>query len=98
MNRLTRFVLSAAVAVPLCSMSGCVHHRYSGEIVYEEPPAERVEIRGVAPSRDHIWIKGHYIRRGREWVWEPGRWELHHGRGEYVAGHWEREGRGWVYI
>ncbi len=47
----------------------------------------------------NIWIKGHHVRRGREWVWEPGRWEVRpHARAEYVHGHWEREGRGWVYI
>ena len=35
-------------------------------------PADRVEVIPVAPSAQHVWVKGHYVKKGRNYVWVPG--------------------------
>jgi hypothetical protein len=69
-----------------------------GEVsVQQAPPAEQVEIIGVAPSPNHFWVKGHWVWRGA-WVWQPGRWELvRHGH-VWTHGEWVRRGHHWVWV
>ena len=43
-------------------------------------PAPRVEIIPVAPSPRHVWVKGYYVRRGRDYVWVPGYYVIKRGR------------------
>jgi len=63
------------------------------------PPVERVEIVSEAPSKEHVWIKGHYARSGTEYVWSEGRWERPAaGRHSWVPGHWDHERRGWFFV
>jgi hypothetical protein len=42
------------------------------------PPADRIEVIGVAPYHGAHWVKGH-------WGWRHGRWE-------WIPGHWSRRG------
>ena len=44
-------------------------------VVKVAPPRVKVEHRGVAPSREHVWVNGYQRWDGRAYVWEPGRWE-----------------------
>jgi len=73
-------------------------------VVRTKPPVERVEVIGVAPSANHVWIKGHWHWNGVEWIWNPGRYEIRRvglqwypaqyvergGAMYYVSGHWGR--------
>ena len=73
-------------------------------VVKAPPPAERIEVMTVAPSANHVWIKGHWHWNGGEWIWNPGRWEVKRvgfrwvpaqyinrgGNVYFVAGHWGR--------
>src|SRR5258708_39915275 len=43
-------------------------------VVHDAPPPERVEVITVAPSPEHVWIRGYWAWRGG-WVWMPGHWE-----------------------
>lgn len=36
------------------------------------PPPARVEIIPRGPSPRHVWVPGHYVRRGRNYVWVNG--------------------------
>ena len=68
-------------------------------IVPVRPPEPRVEGYGPPPQPDVVWIPGHWVHRGGEWVWMPGYW----GRpprphSVWVPGHWEQRRRGWVWI
>ncbi len=36
------------------------------------PPPARVEVVPVAPSPRHVWVPGHYVRRGRDYIWVNG--------------------------
>lgn len=67
-------------------------------VVQKDPPAEQVEVVPVAPSREHIWVKGHWHWNGADWVWVRGRWITRRVGMEYVPGHWERRPAGWVWI
>jgi hypothetical protein len=44
-------------------------------VVRIAPPRAIVEHRGVAPSRDHVWIGGYHRWDGNAYAWAPGRWE-----------------------
>lgn len=33
-------------------------------IIEERPPEARVEFRSESPSREHVWLDGHYVRVG----------------------------------
>jgi hypothetical protein len=71
----------------------------SGEIVVEAPPAPVREVIPARPSRRHVWVAGHYIRRGGHYVWVSGYWALPpRAHAVYVAPHWEHRGGGYVYI
>ncbi len=38
-------------------------------------PPDRVEVMTARPSPEHVWIRGHWDRRGESWSWTEGRWE-----------------------
>jgi len=89
-------VLGSIIVCVFLSMSaiGC-----SSEVVVRAaPPPERVEVVGVAPSPNHIWIKGHWVWNGREYIWEPGRWELRQAGHVWVEGHWTPRSGGFVWV
>ncbi len=68
------------------------------EVIEREPPAERVEVITVAPSVEHVWVKGHWVWRHGDWEWVPGYWEgPRHGH-RWIHGHWIRRGRGFIFI
>lgn len=57
-------------------------------------PADRVEYPGVAPSRDHRWMKGHWRHEGtRGFVWTPGRWMIQFAPAAPPAPRYENPGR-----
>lgn len=67
-------------------------------VVVESPPAPRVETMGIAPTRDHVWVPGHWSRNGDRWIWSSGRWELRPSPAAvYRPGHWERTPDGYIW-
>jgi hypothetical protein len=67
-------------------------------VVVDAPPAPQVELPGLAPGRDHVWVPGHWTRSSDRWVWMSGRWELRpHPTSVYMPGHWERRGNGYIW-
>lgn len=58
------FLTSALLSLML--ITGCARK------VVVVRPADKVEVIPVAPSTQHIWVKGHYVKRGRNYVWVPG--------------------------
>jgi hypothetical protein len=104
MKRLGLLVAAAGAWVLPMGLSGCAHHHHHYDeervvVVEEAPPPERVEVYGIAPSPNHVWVSGHWVRRGARWEWSPGYWIVRrHAHDEWIPGHWERRGRGWAYI
>ncbi|WP_460996034.1 hypothetical protein [Spirosoma harenae] len=63
------------------------------------PPTQRVEVIPAAPSGRHVWIPGHYVRRGRNYRWVGGHYQVAPNR--YTAwspGHWQQSRRGPVWV
>ena len=64
----------------------------------EVPPAPQVEVIGVAPGPDYVWVGGAWAWHGR-WVWAPGRWAIGpHPHAIWVGGHWIHRRHGWVWV
>jgi hypothetical protein len=73
-------------------------------VVPGPPPAERVEVVGVAPypgavwvrghwrwnGYAHVWVAGHWQRPRAGYVWEPAHWVAGPGGWRFVPGHWRR--------
>jgi hypothetical protein len=99
---LRKTALGAALAVGAAGFTGCVtrvsYEGPSGEVVYadEEPPAPLVEVQGVAPGPDFIWIGGFWGWNGHAYAWNAGHWghRPYAGAG-WVEGRWEHTSHGW---
>jgi hypothetical protein len=77
------------------------YYEASGDVVYApEPPPPRTEvIVGVAPTPNHVWVSGYWVRQGHNWTWVNGRWVVRPRPGVmWVPGHWERRSRGHVWV
>jgi hypothetical protein len=93
-NAALAFFLLISVALAGCVVVPDQDH-YVGGVVMVAPPPVRVEVAGVAPSPDAVWVAGYWSWVGgrHEWVgghWVPGR-PGHH----WVAHAWVRQGDGW---
>jgi hypothetical protein len=86
-TRIRQIVLGAMVA----SMFG-------GCVVRVREPLQPAEVVAVAPSPNHLGIRGYWARSGRAWVWVPGRWEVRRPGHDWVEGHWARRAHGWVWV
>jgi hypothetical protein len=63
------------------------------------PPAAVVEVRGIAPSRSHVWVPGYHRWSGDRYLWVAGGWQLPpKSRAVWVPGHWERSPRGHYWV
>ena len=79
-------------------------------LVEQAPPADQVEVIGVAPSPAHFWVKGHWMWRASGWYWVGGHWEWRNNwvwaagywqpvraNHVWVDGRWEQRGHRWVW-
>ncbi len=70
------------------------------EIQVEAPPPPAQQVVVVKPARpnaNHAWVPGHHVRRGRRYVWVPGRWTVPPRAGAtWVAGRHDRRRGVWV--
>ena len=104
-HSMSKIVLGFAAIMPLSGLTGCVvrerdYHRREVIVVDEPPPPRReVIIERERPSRDHLWIEGHWVRERDRWEWFGGHWEARPRReAEWVPGHHERREHGYVWI
>ncbi|WP_020596958.1 YXWGXW repeat-containing protein [Spirosoma panaciterrae] len=87
-------VLAVVSFVCLALVSAC-----TATTTVQGPPAARVERIPPPPSVRHVWVPGHYVRRGRDYRWVGGSYRLAPGR--YTAwspGHWQQTRRGPVWV
>ena len=94
----------ATVGAALLATGGCTI--YETGVVYAHPepiyvstapPPPRVEVQGIAPAQDHIWIQGSWSWRSDTWVWVDGRWVPPRPGYGWVAPRVERYGDGYRY-
>jgi hypothetical protein len=62
-------------------------------------PPERVETVPPPPGEAYVWERGHWARRGGEYVWVPGRYLARpYARSVWVPGHYRRTRWGEEYV
>jgi hypothetical protein len=87
------------VAAPVVPQATVVEEVAPAEIVVNtKPPVEKVEVIPVAPSANHIWIKGNWHWDGHAWVWHPGRYEVARVGFHWVPAHYVEKGSSIVYV
>lgn len=93
-KKFLRTFLSVAAAAAIPVLVACASYEYASY----EPPAEQVEVYGVAPGPDFVWIGGHHVWHSGAYHWEKGRWEKPpHAGARWERGRWEHTSRGWRY-
>ncbi len=93
-------IRATLVGAALLVSAACAGNPRPGVVyVRRGPPAERVEVVTAAPSREDVWVKGHWAWRRDDYDWVPGHWaRAEPGFREWVAGRWEQDRHGWYYI
>jgi hypothetical protein len=61
-------------------------------------PAPVVTVRPAAPSPQHVWVGGNYVRRGGKHVWVNGYWTTPRQHKHWVDGHWRSHKKGYVWV
>jgi hypothetical protein len=91
-------IRNVLLAVVLAGSAGlgataCTSRAY---LVEEAPPPPRNEVVSSRPG--HVFVKGHWARKGGHWSWVEGRFERERSGYVYVDGHWDRRPQGYVWI
>lgn len=99
-TRSVLFALAIALGGSACMVRGSGHlsAQSSGtaHVVYQEPPAARVE--AVSPRPGYVWVRGRWDWRGGQWAWIDGHWERERAGHVWSEGRWERRGNSWHWI
>ena len=75
------------------TLAGC-----SGEIVSTSPPNAIIETYPAPPAPRYVWVPGHYVARGGNYVWRNGYYQLPpRGRTVWVSPRYDRVRRGYMY-
>ena len=67
-------------------------------VIRVAPPVARYEYIGRPPSARHFWVNGHHYWTGREYVWNPGRWEVRRDGYNWVHAHYVYTNGGYHFI
>jgi len=88
-----------ALAVALVALAACYYGPPSGAVIVgARPPAYRVEVVGVAPGPEFVWVGGYWAWGGAEYTWVPGRWVARpYARAAWVPGRWRSARHGWFW-
>ena len=83
----------------LLVLAAAVSAAHAQVVVKIAPPRAVVERRGVAPSRQHVWVSGYHRWDGHAYAWQPGRWEVRpRPRAVWVAPRWQHRRDGYVFV
>jgi hypothetical protein len=88
--------LAIGLTVPACLVSATGRVRGGALVVYEEPPAPRVET--YQPRAGAVWVKGRWDWRGGRWMWVDGHWENERVGYYWEEGQWVRRGNSWHWV
>jgi hypothetical protein len=105
MNR-WKLVVPVVACVAAVFVTGCATHEEvavqsppapAEVVVQSAPPPEQPEVIPVAPSTEHIWIRGHWHWNGG-WVWQPGHYEIRRVGLRWIPAHYDQRGPAFYYI
>ena len=103
-------LLTWALVISAAMLTGCAHHNHHGGkhrtkhlsvnhvAVPIAAPKARVNVRGVRPHKNSIWVDGYWGWDGNKYVWLDGYWRSHSTGKTWVAGRWKHHSRGWVWV
>lgn len=101
MKKELRFLsaLGAAATLAILLSAGCVATAPPGTVyVNTGPPAALVEVPGVGPGPEYVWISGFHRWDGGHHVWVAGRWEKRpHVNAVWNPGVWRHHRNGWYW-
>ncbi|NNF59565.1 MAG: BcpO-related WXXGXW repeat protein [Rhodothermaceae bacterium] len=103
LTRLAFYALALIGLLALLPLTGCASRVAQAQptavVVATAPPAPRVGVRPIRPSRVHVWIPGHWAHRGHRYVWVRGHWTRPpRARAAWVPGHWTRVRGGYQWV
>ena len=72
----------------------------NAQIVIKKRPARTkvVVVKPAKPSKNYVWIDGHWIVRGNKYVWVKGNWKKNKPGSKWIAGHWKKVPGGWKWV
>ncbi|HLY68510.1 MAG TPA: YXWGXW repeat-containing protein [Puia sp.] len=83
-----KYFFPVMIAFSMIAFAGCA----AGYV--DSQPADVVDVQGVAPGPDYVWIGGDWVWSGGTYVWHSGHWVRGRAGRSWNAGHWEHGGRG----
>jgi hypothetical protein len=100
MNALKSLTLATLLGFAACAGGYVESGGYAGNpgyYTYAEPPEAQVEVQGVAPYPDAVWINGYWGWDTTRYNWRPGYWT--HARPGYYwsPNRWTRDGNRWRF-
>jgi hypothetical protein len=92
--------LTLAAGLALAALStGCPPPPPGRVYVRLAPPVPVVDVVGVAPGPEFVWIPGYHRWEGDRYVWVPGHWDRPpRPGGRWVRGHWQHDRGGWFWV
>ena len=93
-------IRTLAASLVLAAALACSRGMSVG-VVYTErrPPADRVELIGVAPGAGYVWVRGHWGWDRNDFAWTPGRWvPVERGYRTWIPGHWVQRRHRWYWV
>ena len=92
--KLRSMVLISVAAAALPLLAGCTTYGYASY----GPPADEVEVYGVAPGPEFVWVGGYHEWDGHAYHWRKGSWAKPPRAGaHWEKGTWEQTNHGWRY-
>jgi hypothetical protein len=98
-SRSSGLAICAALAALALSTACVVAPPRGAVFVRVRPPAAAVEVRGVTPGPEFIWVEGFHRWDGTRYVWVSGHWERRpHAKAVWVPGRWRHHDSGWYWV
>ncbi len=66
--------------------------------VKKTPSARRIAVKPIKPSKNVVWISGHWSVKRGNYVWINGHWQKERLGYRWIDGHWRKTQRGWIWI
>src|ERR1700759_5652510 len=92
-----RAILASVCATPL-AFAPLLAADPAGVAVRVRPPAAVAEAVPAPPAPGYVWVPGHWVWNGAQYVWQPGTYIVAAYPGAvWVPGRWVERGGGWVW-
>jgi hypothetical protein len=88
-------VFALALAVPAFAPSAA--NAQVRITIGRRPPQLRREVRPPPPQEYAVWVQGYWTYDGRQYVWQPGSWQVVQQGHRYRQPRWIQRGNEWAF-